>query len=302
MIDPQGQQKPNAIVLHGLNGTSAPSKPRSVTIAVNRAAKVIHLLSGVGGYCHPVVPDQLVVMLVRVKYTDGETEEHRYINGVHFADYIQRVEVPGSSYAFDLNGKQLRYLWLIPKKAKVIESIELAKEADNTFAPIIMAITTQQADGPSESGETKHFRSTDVAEQPIPVTKDVATENEWRAALEQTLKDPTLLVSYTFDEASVKGNTIANRAPAMPGQFDLKLMGPQLTAGRYPGKKSLRFIPNGSSQRAEISEQDSRQLQLSGDFTVAVWFKIGTFDREWQTLMGNGDRGWRIHRDRKSVV
>ena len=32
-------------------------------------------------------------MIVRLTYDDGTTEDHKLINGVHFADYIRRVDV-----------------------------------------------------------------------------------------------------------------------------------------------------------------------------------------------------------------
>ena len=39
-------------------------------------------------------------MIVRLHYDDGKTEDHELKNGVHFADYIRRVDVPGSEFAF----------------------------------------------------------------------------------------------------------------------------------------------------------------------------------------------------------
>ena len=35
---------------------------------------------------------------------DGKTEDHPLKNGEHFADYIRRVDVPGSKFAFALRG------------------------------------------------------------------------------------------------------------------------------------------------------------------------------------------------------
>ena len=42
------------------------------------------------------------------------TEDHALRNGVHFADYIRRVDVPGSKHAFALRGQQVRYLTIDP--------------------------------------------------------------------------------------------------------------------------------------------------------------------------------------------
>ncbi len=41
-------------------------------------------------------------MIVRLTYDDGKTEDHELKNGVHFADYIRRVDVPESKFAFAL--------------------------------------------------------------------------------------------------------------------------------------------------------------------------------------------------------
>ncbi|MFM9115918.1 MAG: hypothetical protein ACKOU6_07120, partial [Planctomycetota bacterium] len=67
---------------------------------------------------------------------------HELKNGEHFADYIRRVDVPGSKFAFALRGQQLRYLAVLPKRADVIEKIELVKGPDGS-SPIVMAVTVE---------------------------------------------------------------------------------------------------------------------------------------------------------------
>ena len=57
-------------------------------------------------------------MIVRLHYADGQTEDHKLLNGEHFADYIRRVDVPGSKFAFDLRGRQIRYLAVQPAAAR----------------------------------------------------------------------------------------------------------------------------------------------------------------------------------------
>lgn len=139
-----GPQQPNAIMLHGTIGARAPKKPKQVTVPVNSPAQVIHLLSGVAGYAWPMSRDPVTALVVRLLYDDGKTEEHRFVNGKHFADYIKRNDVPDSIFAFDLHGKQLRYLWLYPKRTNAIQSIEFRKEGDNGISPIVMAVTIQR--------------------------------------------------------------------------------------------------------------------------------------------------------------
>ena len=75
-------------------------------------------------------------------YADGKSEDHNLINGEHFADYIRRVDVPGSQFAFDLRGKQLRYLSVPVDRDQPLSKIELVKGPDRT-APIVMAVTVE---------------------------------------------------------------------------------------------------------------------------------------------------------------
>ena len=117
--------------------------PKSVSLPCNTTAKAIHFLSGVGGWNHPYDSRQTVSMIVRLHYDDGETEDHELINGVHFADYIRRVDVPESEFAFQLGGQQLRYLMVNVEREQTIEKIELVKGSD-TSAPIVMAVTAER--------------------------------------------------------------------------------------------------------------------------------------------------------------
>ena len=143
LVDPKEDQVPNVVMLFGPQGTIPPNMPRQVEFPVNSPAKRIHVLGGVGGWSFPAHRPQSTSAIVRFSYSDGQTEEHELKNGVHFGDYIRRVDVPESEFAFDLNGRQLRYLSIDPKRpADVIEKIELVKGNDPT-APIFVAITIE---------------------------------------------------------------------------------------------------------------------------------------------------------------
>jgi hypothetical protein len=146
LVDPQGTRNPNVILLYGPQGLVPPKMPRSVTLSCRTRAKAIHFLSGVSGWGadgDDVTPT--VSLTVRLHYADGLTEDHDLKNGVHFADYIRRVDVPGSKLAFMLRGHQVRYLAVHPKRTDTIEQVELVKGPDAT-APIIVAATVEVAD------------------------------------------------------------------------------------------------------------------------------------------------------------
>lgn len=142
LIDPQGDSQPNAIMLNGPQGKFAPKMPKQVEITCRASAVAIHILGGVGGWSFPASKAGSVSMIVRLHFADGTTEDHNLINGEHFADYIQRVDVPKSEFAFDLDGRQIRYLSVRPTSKESLSKIELIKGPDGS-APVVMAITIQ---------------------------------------------------------------------------------------------------------------------------------------------------------------
>jgi len=62
-------------------------------------------------------------------------------NGVHFADYISHVDVPGSSLAFKLRGSRSVFR-VIPDKSEVIDRIELIR-GRTIQRPVVMAVTLE---------------------------------------------------------------------------------------------------------------------------------------------------------------
>jgi putative membrane-bound dehydrogenase-like protein len=142
LIDPQGDKTPNVVMLYSQNGKLAEKMPKAVSVPCNAPAKAIHLLSGVSGWGYSSGEKGSVSMVVRLHYADGKTEDHELTNGEHFADYAKRTDVPGSKFAFDLGGKQVRYLTITPQRKEKIEKIDFVKGRDNT-APIVMAVTVE---------------------------------------------------------------------------------------------------------------------------------------------------------------
>lgn len=142
LVDPEGKRVANLILLHGPQGTMPPKMPKSVRLACNAPAKTIHLLSGVSGWGFPAHQQKSVSMIVRLHLADGSTEDHPLKNGLHFADYIRRVDVPDSEYALSARGQQLRHIRVSPRTDQVIREIELVKGNDPT-SPIVMAMTVE---------------------------------------------------------------------------------------------------------------------------------------------------------------
>ena len=143
LVDPNGDQVKNMVMLYGTHGDKPPKMPKSVVLPCNTPAKAIHILGGVGGWSYPASEKGSVSVTVRLTYADGKTEDHELKNGVHFADYIRKVDVPESKYAFAMQGRQqVRYLSVTPKRAESIKQIEFVKGPDET-APIIVSVTVE---------------------------------------------------------------------------------------------------------------------------------------------------------------
>lgn len=142
LTDPQDGKTPNVIFLHGPIGAVSKLMPKSVSVPYHGPARALHLLSGISGWGFPYARQETVSMIVRLHYADGKREDHELKNGVHFADYIRRVDVKQSEFAFALRGQQIRYLAVYPKRADSLERIEFVKGPDNT-APVVMAVTVE---------------------------------------------------------------------------------------------------------------------------------------------------------------
>jgi hypothetical protein len=129
--------------MYGPSGAQPPKMPKSVSLPCNAPAKAVHLLGGVSGWGWPGGAKGSVSLIVRLHYQDGTTEDHPLLNGVHLADYVRRIDVPESKFAFDLGGRQVRAVTVNPKRPDVtIREVELVKGPDGT-APVVLAVTVE---------------------------------------------------------------------------------------------------------------------------------------------------------------
>ncbi|MBI1832038.1 MAG: c-type cytochrome [Planctomycetes bacterium] len=141
-VDPQGDKRPNVIMLYSKNGDVSATMPKNAKLDCNLPARTIHLLSGVSGWGYPYGKTGGVVMTVRLYYADGKTEDHALKDGEHFADYIRKVDVPKSEFVFMMRGQQMRYLAVTPGREAALTAIEFVKGPDPS-APIVLAVTVE---------------------------------------------------------------------------------------------------------------------------------------------------------------
>jgi putative heme-binding domain-containing protein len=143
VVDPQGDTTKNVLLLYGPEGKLPPRMPKSASMVCNTPARAIHILGGISGWGFPFSREPSVSVVVRLHYANGKTEDHELKNGNQLADYIRRVDVPGSLFAFAAEGgQQVRYLVIRPEAKDLIERIEFVKGPDGT-APVIVAVTLE---------------------------------------------------------------------------------------------------------------------------------------------------------------
>ncbi len=146
VIDPCDGTRNNVIVLQSDQGALAKQMPRSVFLPCEARARAIHLLGGVASWGFPAGNKGETSMLVRLRYSDRQTEDFALLNGVHIADYNKPGQnVPQSKRVYQLGGRQLRYLQIQPSRSQQIDTIEFLKGSDQT-APIVAAVTIELAD------------------------------------------------------------------------------------------------------------------------------------------------------------
>ncbi len=116
LVDPRGDRVPNVIMLFGPTGAFR-RRCRGRSALVQRPAKADPPAQrrerlGLSGR-----RAGLDLVIVRLHYA-GARPRPPLKNGIHFADYIRRVDVPESKFAFPLRGRQIRYLAINPSAAR----------------------------------------------------------------------------------------------------------------------------------------------------------------------------------------
>ncbi len=147
IIAPEKSATGNVVVLKGGAGYSR-SLPQRVEVPVGGfKANRLHFLGGIAGWGAKEASNGVPVLKVTVHYVDGTKEELVSRDGVEFADYISRFDVPGSRYVPGMlrNAAQLRWYTKLLQHPGAISSIVM-ESFDNDIAPTTLAITAEMAE------------------------------------------------------------------------------------------------------------------------------------------------------------
>lgn len=136
----------NVIVLQGGSGMSR-NYPKQVEVKVGLTLNRLHFLGGVGGWAYPLGEKDQAVAKVTVILAGGAKEEFVLRNGVEFADYIAKIDVPGSEALENLDqllmqGRQVRYFAKALARPGMVEKLIVESYATGV-APTFVGITAE---------------------------------------------------------------------------------------------------------------------------------------------------------------
>lgn len=134
------------LVLRGGTGI-ARDYTKKVEVPVNGAKlSKLHFLSGVAGWGFPWDRNDnhlgVLAAQVTIVRQGGAQQVIQFRNGIEFADYNERAEVPGSAYVQGLAdyGKQVRYFSRALSGSDPVEKL-IIESFETNLAPIFLAIT-----------------------------------------------------------------------------------------------------------------------------------------------------------------
>jgi putative membrane-bound dehydrogenase-like protein len=284
VVSPSGN---NLLMLKGGQGY-AKTYPQKIEVKANVKANVLHFLGGVAGWGFPCCGSEqnegMPVVKATVSYAGGGSEELIFKNGVEFADYINKFDVPGSREVPDLlRGGQVRWFSKALKKNDgTIEKITL-ESYDNGVAPIIVGITAEQSSNPAQFN---------VA----PAAKPAAKADDAAAPAKEAVKltAPTIIVgggsSHNFDRWFNKEDVATLSKAFINVQYtdQPNLIGPVVD------KLEVLYLSNNQpfTDKTVRDAIIARAMSGKGLLLVhaALWYSWANWPEYNQKLVGGGAR------------
>jgi type 1 glutamine amidotransferase len=259
-------------------------------------ANRLHFLGGVTGWGYNGRGEPSPVMKLTVVYTDGQTEELVFQNGVEFADYGPQVDVPGSKQVDLLTNHQVRYFAKQLKRTAPIDKLVLESFGNFAAAPTTVAITAELADAnakplpsPAAAESGKSAASEDAGFRPQftdPVPEPPAT---------RPANGPrVLLVGGGSSHDFVKFMGASDKATLAPGvgwvEFTQNLNGIPAILNRVDVIVLSANQPISSTTKKALIDYANR-----GGGIIALhpgtWYAWNNFPQWNQEIVGGGTRG-----------
>ena len=149
IADPAAQPDGRSLIVLRADrpGTHAATYPARVEVPVGFAVKRFHFLGGSAGWGGGKGSD-VPAMKVALHYAGGAVQEVMLKAGHEFADYIRRIDVPGSQFAEGVaRTKNVRTFSIRADRSETVRALVLESPL-NRIAATTIAITAELADSP----------------------------------------------------------------------------------------------------------------------------------------------------------
>jgi type 1 glutamine amidotransferase len=221
-----------------------------------------------------------------VSYADGASEELVFKNGVEFADFVAKYDVPGSREVPDvMRGGQVRWFSKALKMNGTISKIAL-ESFDNAVAPVLVAITTEQSSNPP--------KDVPAAAPAAPSTTAAAAAGTNAPAKELHITASTVIVgggsSHNFDRWFNKEDTATLAKAFVNVQYtdQPNLLGP------YVDKLDVLYLSNNQPITDKTVREGIMNRANSGKGLLlvhpALWYNWADWPEYNQKLVGGGAR------------
>ena len=125
-------------------------------------------------------------------------------------------------------------------------------------------------------------------------TASYETPARWQTQRQKLEADPDLIAYYAFAQDPERRARLANSG-ASGNRLDGFVLSATWKNGRWNDKDALSFGGPDSHTYVDLGEDSARELNFSGPFSVAAWFRVGGGGRDWPAIVAKGDGAWRLH-------
>lgn len=148
-------------------GTHAATYPARVEIPVGFAARRFHFLGGSAGWGGGK-GGNTPAMKLTLHYAGGAVQEIMLRSGHEFADYIRRIDVPGSQFAEGIaRTKNVRTFSIQPDRSEAVQKLVL-ESPNNRIAATTIAITAEVGEGVPASDPPSPVKPPAAEPKPAP--------------------------------------------------------------------------------------------------------------------------------------
>ncbi|KAA1259912.1 FecR protein [Rubripirellula obstinata] len=180
-----------------------------------------------------------------------------------------------------------------PEVHVISGKVALIDEAGNPKLEIVERQAMQMSDGQLHSTPYSESGFTSVGEV-TQRSNRVRERNflEWKRHADEISQDPTTVIHYTLQDQDRDDLQVTNEAAQATSATDALIIGCDLTDGRWPGKKAIRF--QGGGDRLLLAVDQPQE-----SMTIMMWLQVNDHNQELMGLLMGEEPDRRLNANAK---